>query len=434
MIPLKREVEERLIGYCFVWPNLIGKFCSMLRHEDFSVHAPFAKAIIELHQHGKPVDYITVAQQIAGDDFEKFKGDSIRLQAFSDAITTPLDFQKWVLLFYEEVLREEMRMLGLDMQSEEWSDVLDSWHLLDDKKIELLKRLRSKGYKPTEILEELAQSETMITYGLDLDLNVSLTDLVIVAARPSMGKTAFAVRCALNLAQTGWPVAFMSREMSTKQIGARVLSILARIPASRILTNNIFESELEAYDNAQKHFAALPFFIVDPPMEGVAAIAKCHEMIASEGVRAVFVDYLQQFEGEGNKNSNRENRIAWLSRNFKALAKDTGVPVMLLSQLSRETEKRKEKMPVLSDLRESGAIEQDADVVIMLYRPEYYSEETDDVVSVSGTDYPKQGLAIVGVEKYRNGKTGRRVMKFVGEFMDFQNYEIEPRKVRTPFD
>lgn len=415
---MRTDIEKALIGHVFAFGQ-VEQFCARMKPSDFSTYPDVVTAICDLYQKGALVNYLTVGDYMAREDYPTFQKVTIELQECSDLAGLPSDFDKLTLILYEHRLRDELRRTH-EVSDEE--DVFDFLELTDSRILEMVSTMRSGGHTPNEILERIKQMEAgVLTYGMPLNVNVALTDLVVVAARPSMGKTAFAVKCALNTARMGIPVGFASREMSAEEIAARVLSIISRVPYSRVIEKSIFATEAEALDRAAEEFSTLPFHIIEPPSKLSGALAKCRNLIANEGIKALFVDYLQLFDGEGN---NREQQVADVSRSFKALAMDTRVPVMLLSQLSREVEKRVSKMPHLSDLRESGAIEQDANIVMMLYRPWYYEEEKKKPFEVAGVDYiVSEDLVVVGVEKYRNGKTGRRVMKWVGEYMDFRPWD-----------
>lgn len=412
LAPTRKESEAQVLGHVFIFPELTERFCSLLKPENFKDNRQVAQTIQNLYTSGRLVNYMTVGQELNLD-----RDGYIAMQDFSTEVQHDRDFDKWCALLLEECLRDHAEKVGMHLLKK-GDDVLEQITGLEDIVLDYVSRLRTGGYSQDDILRMLLEAQGVITYGMPLDVLVTNTDLVVLAARPGMGKTAFAIKCALNMARLGVPVAFLTREMSAKQIAARVISITSRIHFNRIMQQELWHGEEEQFENALKEFRSLPFHIVESPSSGAGCISKCKEYIANKGVKCIFVDYLQLLEAEGE---NREKEISWLSRSFKNLAKDTQVPVMLLSQLSRETEKRSDKMPHLSDLRDSGSIEQDADIVIMLYRPEYYSEK--GMVEIAGTDYPVQGLAAIGVEKYRNGKCGRRAMRFVGEYMDFVPFD-----------
>lgn len=406
----------------FAYSDTLEKFCAKCQPGDFLFYTQYAQAITELHAEGKGVSYLTVGGLLAGENHDKFSEVTMDLMDLSADCGLPSDFDKAVMYLFECILRDKIQTTGLKISHvKEEDDVFEHLDGVGDLVLDMVSRLKDGGYKPRELLKAMSEMETgSLTYGLPIGVSVALTNLVIVAARPSMGKTSFAVRAALNTARMGLPICFASREMSKEEITARAVSLLSRIPYSRIVAQDIYHGEEEALNDAMTEFLALPFYVIEPPSDCATAIAKIKEKIARDGVKAVFADYLQLFEGTGD---NREQRVANVAQQFKALAKDTRTPVMLLSQLSREVEKRSNKMPQLSDLRESGAIEQHADIVIMLCRPEYYQEERGKMSKVGDSEYPNEDLLIAGVEKYRNGPTGRRAMKWIGQYMDVAAYE-----------
>lgn len=419
---MRQYAEKQIIGQVFAYSETVEKFCTRLKPDEFKYYPEYAQAITELHAEGKGVNYLTVGGRMAGEDHDRYSKVTMDLMDLSADCGLPSDFDKAVMYLFECILRDRIQMTGLRISHlTEEDDVFDHLEGVDELVLDMVGRLKDGGYKPRELLKAMSEMETgSLTYGLPIGVSVALTNLVIVAARPSMGKTSFAVRAALNTARMGLPICFASREMSKEEITARAVSLLSRIPYSRIVSKDVRPDEEEKFHSALSEFLALPFYVIEPPSDCATAIAKIKEKIARDGVKAVFADYLQLFEGTGD---NREQRVANVAQQFKALAKDTRTPVMLLSQLSREVEKRSNKMPQLSDLRESGAIEQHADIVIMLCRPEYYQEERGKTSKVGDSEYPNEDLLVVGVEKYRNGPTGRRAMKWIGQYMDVADYE-----------
>jgi len=240
------------------------------------------------------------------------------------------------------------------------------------------------------------------------------SELIIVAGRPGMGKTAFALNIAANAAYTGVGAAIFSLEMAKEQLVLRMLCSEARVNSSKVRSGYLGERDFPQLAKAAGRLHEAPIYIDDTPAISVLELrAKARRLLRdrSKKVGLIVVDYLQLMRGMGNAN-NREQEISEISRSLKALAKELNVPVIALSQLNRKVEDRTGRKPQMSDLRESGAIEQDADVIMFIYREELYDKTNEDV----------KGKAEVIVEKQRNGPTGTITLTFLGEYTRFENY------------
>ena len=237
-------------------------------------------------------------------------------------------------------------------------------------------------------------------------------DLVILAARPAMGKTAVALNLAMNVATYNQPgaVAIFSLEMPAEQLGMRLLSARSHVPGDNIKTGRLSNDEWNAVNEAAADLGKLPVYIDDTSMIKIPEIfSKCRRLQAEHGLNLVLIDYIQLITGSGKRGDNRQQEVSDISRSLKALARELGVPVIALSQLSRTVEQREDKHPMLSDLRESGAIEQDADIVLMLYREAYYKDEAKEAAQESGSEKLE-----INIAKHRNGSTGRVIVAFEG--------------------
>ncbi len=246
-------------------------------------------------------------------------------------------------------------------------------------------------------------------------------DLIIIAGRPSMGKTSLAINIAENAAvgpiirgdpESSIPVAVFSMEMSADQLGFRLISSLGRVNQGKLRTGNFGEEDWPRINNAVKWMSTAPVFIDDTPALSPTEVrARARRLKREHGLGLIVIDYLQLMQIPGAK-ENRATEISEISRGLKALAKELSVPVIALSQLNRSVEQRQDKRPVMSDLRESGAIEQDADVIAFIYRDEVYNQET-----------PRKGIADVIIAKQRNGPTGDVMLTFQGQYTRFDNYQ-----------
>ena len=254
------------------------------------------------------------------------------------------------------------------------------------------------------------------------------SDLIIIAARPSMGKTAFALSFMRNAAiDYNVPVAFFSLEMSTVQLASRLISAEARMDAHSLRTGNFRDSDGQKISRTVHKLSSAPIYIDDTPGLSILEMrAKSRRLHKEKGIGLIVVDYLQLMNA-GSKVESREREISLISRSLKALAKDLNVPVIALSQLNRAVEATSDKRPMLSHLRESGAIEQDADVVIFLYRPEYYG-----ITQFSNGD-TTEGVAEIIISKQRNGPVGDVKLRFIKEYARFENLDLFHNDVTPPY-
>ena len=252
-------------------------------------------------------------------------------------------------------------------------------------------------------------------YDLDsLTQGFQKSDLIIIAGRPSMGKTAFCLNLAINiLKKTKLPILFFSLEMSKEQLIYRLLAMETKINSTRLRSGNIKKSEWGILNNVIKHFSRLPFFIDDTPNIGIQDIkAKIKKIrLEQQKIGLIVIDYLQLMETQ-SKTNNRVQELSQITRGLKNIAREFNVPIIVLSQLSRNVESRVNKRPILSDLRESGSIEQDADLVLMLYRDDYYNSETDE-----------PNITELILSKHRNGPIGLIKLLFESEFTFFKNLD-----------
>jgi replicative DNA helicase len=292
-----------------------------------------------------------------------------------------------------------------------------------------LKRLKIWSFKPNKKIEEISNKDGLsgIPSGYDkLDKLTSgwqPSDLVIIAARPGMGKTALTLSMARNIAvNTNIPVAFFSLEMSSVQLITRLISSETGLTSEKLRTGKLEKHEWEQLNVKAKALESAPLYIDDTPSLSIFDLrAKARRLASQHKIKLIIIDYLQLMTaGSSQKGGNREQEISTISRNLKALAKELDIPVIALSQLSRAVETRGgSKRPLLSDLRESGAIEQDADIVSFIYRPEYYKIDEWDDEDQSPTD----GQAELIIAKHRNGGLENIRLKFIGELGRFENLE-----------
>ena len=349
-----------------------------------------------------------------------------------DKVPTTANVEQYIKIVEEKsVLRNliktanEIITLGYD-QTQEVDGIIDG---AEKKIFEVMQKKNQKGYTPikdilvetfTE-LEQLYNQKQRIagipTGFSDLDFRTSglhNSDLILVAARPAMGKSAFALNIATNAAvRAKVPVAIFSLEMSKEQMTSRILCSEAMVDSNKVRTGKIDDEEWSKLAAASGELSEANIYIDDTPGISIMEIrAKCRKMKIEKNIGLVVIDYLQLVQGSGKRGGSREQEIAEISRSLKILAKEINVPVIALSQLSRAPEQRPDHRPMLSDLRESGSIEQDADIVMFLYRDDYYNEDSE-----------KKNIAEVILAKHRAGSTGTVELLWLGNYTKFANID-----------
>ncbi len=429
--PQNVEAEQSVIGSMLLDKDAIPNIAEILKSEDFyrEDHREIYDVIMDLFDKGEAIDLITVSDQLKQRGTLESVGGLEYLTNVATSVPTTANSRHYAKIVEEKsLLRKLIRASSeiLDMgyeASEEAAVVLDR---AEKSIFDILQKRSTQGFIPIKDalldtynrLEELYNSKSFIT-GVpsgftDLDHKTAGfqgSDLVLIAARPAMGKTAFA----LNIAQYAAvvkkvPVAIFSLEMSKEQLVSRLLCSEAMVDSQKIRTGRLDDEDWQKLARATGPLSEAPVFIDDTPGASVMEIrAKCRRLKLEKGLGLVVIDYLQLMQGRG-KTENRQQEISEISRSLKILAKEINVPVIALSQLSRAPEQRTDHRPIMSDLRESGAIEQDADIVMFLYRDDYYNEDSE-----------KKNVAEVIVSKHRNGSTGTIELRWFGEYTKFCN-------------
>jgi replicative DNA helicase len=443
--PQARELEEAVIGAILLERGAFDVASEILKPECFyhDNHKKIYEACQNLQQENQPIDILTVVEQLKKQGELELIGGPYYLARLTNNVVSSANIETHARIILQKFIQREMIRISGETISEAYDDGTDVFDLMDDaesKLFDITKNYLKRDVQemPAVLTETLNRIEYLRTVkddltgvpsgfkGLDkVTFGFQSTDLIIVAARPSVGKTAFALNIARNAAMNSgktFPVGFFSLEMSAAQLVQRVLSA-----QSNIHLEKISRGKLEDYEVVQLHKKGVdplmkaPIYIDDSAALNIFELrAKCRRMVSQKGVKIIIIDYLQLMSGSGDRNSNREQEISTISRNLKSLAKELGVPIIALSQLSREVEKRTpnkegQKMPQLSDLRESGAIEQDADMVMFLYRPDYYEQKQDEF----GNNI--MGETHVRIAKHRNGSLETiklRAMLHIQKFVD----------------
>lgn len=424
--PQARDLEEAVLGAIMLEKNAVDIAFEHLKPECFyaDAHQKIFAAMQALQQKNFPIDMLTVVEELKARGELELVGGAYYITKLTNSIVSSAHIEIHSRIILQKFIQRELIRISSEIISDAYEDTNDVFDLLDMSESKLFEiannYLRSDTASIGNVLvetvkriDELRDRQDQITgvptgYSrLDyITYGWQPGDLIILAARPSVGKTAFALNLARNAAlnpQGAVPVAVFSLEMSASQLVQRILSA-----ESEVMLEKIARGTLQDYEMNQLHSKGIsvlskaPIHIDDTPALNIFELrAKCRRLVNKYNVRLIIIDYLQLMSGSGeNRNSNREQEISRISRDLKGLAKELQIPIIALSQLSREVEKRKDKsfVPQLSDLRESGAIEQDADIVMFLYRPEYHDVKQDE----NGASL--EGKTFLKIAKHRNGQ------------------------------
>lgn len=432
--PHDLEAEQAIIGSMLTDKDAVIASIEVLKEEDFyrEDNKSIYSAILNLYNRAEPIDIITVKSEL--ESMGKFEqvGGLEYLAELPEKVPTTANANKYIKIVEEKsTLRKliktanEIIELGYN-PTEEVEDIMEG---AEKKIFNIMQDKSQKSYSPLKDvlvdtftqLEELynrKQHVTGVPTGFtELDYRTAGlhgSELILIAARPAMGKTAFALNIASNAAvRAGTPVAVFSLEMSKEQLVNRILCSEAMVDSNKVRTGKLEENDWAKLAETIGPLSETEIYIDDTPGISVAEIrAKCRKLKIEKNIGMVVIDYLQLVQGSNKRNGSREQEISEISRSLKILAKELDVPVIALSQLSRAAEQRPDHRPMLSDLRESGAIEQDADIVMFLYRDDYYNQDSE-----------KKDIAEVIIAKHRGGSTGTVELLWLGSYTKFVNLE-----------
>ncbi|MHA7832721.1 MAG: replicative DNA helicase, partial [Flagellimonas sp.] len=440
--PQAVDLEEVVLGAMMIDKKGVDEVIDILHPDVFykDSHKYIYEAIFNLFETSEPVDLLTVSAQLKKDGKLEAVGGDFYLIKLTQKVASSAHIEFHARIILQKYIQRSLIKISNDIIEEAYSDATDVFDLLDNAEAKLYEVTQGNLKRSAETaqnlviqakkrIEEISNKEGLsgIPSGFDkLDRLTSgwqPSDLIIVAARPGMGKTALTLSMARNIAvNSEIPVAFFSLEMSSVQLITRLISSETGLSSEKLRTGKLEKHEWEQLNVKVKTLEKAPLFIDDTPSLSIFDLrAKARRLASQHNIRLIVIDYLQLMTAGGSqKGGNREQEISTISRNLKALAKELNVPVIALSQLSRAVETRGgSKRPILSDLRESGAIEQDADIVSFIYRPEYYKiDEWDDEERT-----PTQGQAEFIVAKHRNGGLENIRLKFVGALGKFDNLD-----------
>lgn len=432
--PQNLDAEQSVLGAMLIDHEAVVKAIETLRPQDFyrDANAHIYEAIVNLFDRSEAVDLITLSEELRQSGLLDQVGGVSYVAGLANSVPTSANVEYYARIVQEKSLLRSLISASTRIAQMGYEGDEEIESLLDKAEqmiFEVSQRKTNSGFVPLktilmqtfERIEFLYQSKGGITgvpsgfTNLDkLTSGFQNSDLIIVAARPSMGKTSLC----LNIAQHAsvrkkLPVALFSLEMSREQLVTRMLCGEAMVDQQKVRTGKLSDEDWQKLTQAAGPLSQAPLFIDDSPGVSVVEMrAKCRRLKSEHGLSLVVIDYLQLMQGS-RRSENRQQEISDISRSLKALARELQIPVIALSQLSRAVEQRQEKKPMMSDLRESGSLEQDADLVMFIYRDEYYKQEESE----------KRGIAEIIVAKQRNGPTGSVELAFLKEYTKFVNLE-----------
>jgi len=429
-LPQSLEAEQAVIGSMLIDPACIAEVIELLRPEDFYAeeHQRIFETIYSMFNTALKIDPVTVLDRLKAQGYYDEAGGRAYLMQLMEVTPTSANVKEYASIVRDKSMLRAIANAGAEIQNLAFSgggSAAEVAELAEQKIYSVRQGREIKGLSPLKSvimdlyaqLDERSRSDSDIP-GLSTgfrDLDVALTglnksDLILVAARPGMGKTAFALNIALNAAKSsGKDVVVFQLEMSKDQLASRFLASEALLDSHKLKTGSLNQDDWIKIARATSVLAKTHLYVDDNPAITVAEIkAKCRRL--GENLGLIVIDYIQLMQSGGKRSENRVQEVAEISRSLKIMAKELNVPVVCLSQLSRAAEQRADKRPMLSDLRESGAIEQDADIVMFIYRDDYYDAESDD-----------KNVAEIILAKNRHGATGTVELQWIGQYTTFSS-------------
>jgi replicative DNA helicase len=432
--PQNIEAEQAVLGAIFLEPSSLTVASEVLIPEDFyrAAHQKIFNAMLKLNDEGKVVDLVTVTEELAAAKLIEDTGGVSYLSELASSVPTAANIEYYARIVEEKSLLRRLIRTATEIASDGYSREDEVEALLSEAEKNILAVAQRKNagsfhnikdvlvrtYDNIEEMHNRVGDITGISTGFaELDrmtAGFQRNDLIIVGARPSVGKTAFALNIAANVAtKTNENVAIFSLEMGAEQLVMRMLCSEGNIDAQRLRTGSLTDDDWGKLTMAMGSLSNSGIFIDDTPGVRISDIrSKCRRLKQEHGLGMILIDYLQLILGSGRSGENRQQEVSEISRSLKQLARELQIPVIALSQLSRGVEQRQDKRPMMSDIRESGSIEQDADIVAFLYRDDYYDKESEN----------KNIIEII-IAKQRNGPTGTVSLAFVKEYNKFVNLE-----------
>lgn len=446
--PNDTDAEQTVLGAMMLDRNAVGMMLEVLRPEGFYMesHEFIFQAIRRLFDRGETVDIIAVTAELRKMGTLDKVGGAYYVTNLTNRVSSAAHIETHARIITQKYFQRQLirwGALAVTLGYDDTADVFTSWDAIErdmydtrsDNTTKNFSELATLINKEIKNIEAIQQNDTGIT-GIPSGFNAidritagwQKSDLIVIAARPGMGKTAFVMSCARNAAiENKKAVAVFSLEMSSSQLVTRLISSESDISIQKLKRGDLYDHEWTQLDTRIRKLSDASIYIDDTAALSVFDLkAKCRRLKAKHGVELFIVDYLQLMRADDDRSQNREQQISYISRSLKALAKELDAPVIALAQLSREVEKTPDKRPLLSHLRESGSIEQDADMVGFLYRPEYYGIEQDE----EGNDL--HGVAEFIIAKHRNGAVDTARIRFIGQYTKFTDLEYTAMSFETP--
>ena len=439
-MPFSLEAEQSVLGAAFLSKYALQKICDELSRDDFYLesHMKIFDVLSELNEEGKPVDITIVTDKLEKNKTLASVGNIEYVLEVINSVPSASNIDYYIGIVHEKAVLRRLINVSNDIASESYlengnvNDILDGaemkiLNVVKTRKSSEFHKIQDVIYKAQENLEKLCNQKGEITglatgfYEIDkLTSGLHENELIIIAARPAMGKTAFALNVATNVAKTtDKAVAIFNLEMNAEQLVTRMFSSLGQVDGNKIRSGRLDNSDWSKLSEGISRLADTNIYIDDTPGVSIGDIrSKCRRLAASkDGLALVVIDYLQLISGSSKYAGNRQQEVSEISRSLKTMALELGVPVIALAQLSRAVEGRDDKRPLMSDLRESGSIEQDADIVAFLYRDDYYNKEARMDGNISISEFI--------VAKHRNGPTATIELLFKKNTSTFANYSKE---------
>lgn len=427
-VPQNIEAEEAVLGALLIDPEAIFRVLSFLRADHFYLrkHRWIFEAIVALHERREPLDFLTLTTELEQREQLEAVGGGAYISQLINAVPSAINIESYAHMVEETSIRRNLLDAASDIAQFAYDEEQSINDVVDRSERALFAISQKRASRDLRPVQEVVDSyyswvenlyehrgEVMgVPSGFrDLDMllgGFQRSDLLILAARPGVGKTSLMLTLALKAAERGRTIAVFSLEMSAEQLVQRMISQISHIDAQRLRLGRLRDDEWPQFTDAIGHLAELPIYIDDTPSISVLQLrTKCRRLASERSLDMAFVDYLQLMTTEA-RSDNRVQEVSYISRSLKGLARELDLPLMTASQLSRAVEQRAEKIPVLSDLRESGSLEQDADIVMFIYRDEMYHPETE-----------KPRIADIIIAKHRNGPTGTVQLFFNSRLTQF---------------
>lgn len=426
--PHSTEAERAVLAGMLLRPGVMGQVASVLCQDDFyqPAHQLIYAAALDLYTHNRPVDLVTLAERLRDRKTLQAAGGTSYLSELGLSAVSAANAEYYAGLVRNKAIQRSLIEAGAEIVATGFDTTRDLSILIDEAEQSVMRvssRTSAGAFKPVHslvgkivdaVMTPAPGGVTGLATGytaLDaITRGFQPSDLIIVAARPAMGKTALALNLAMRAAlMQGAPVGIFSLEMSEQQLVQRMISLWGKIPQEQLATGRLAPAEGKRFFETADLLGRAPIFINETPAISTLELrSQARRLKAEHGLGLVVVDYLQLMRSTRRTDS-RELEISDISRSLKALAKELSVPVLALSQLNRKLEERADKRPLLSDLRESGAIEQDADLVLFIYRDDVYNKNPD-----------RQGIAELIIGKHRNGRTGTVELAFLPQYTAFE--------------